>query len=353
MGKIFINKSTKNTSVGGVSPSKSNDIINKRLQELKNDLAPQKKQETSLDNIDAVIGRPNEKIIPRDLLIAAPKEWNFFPKASDEKIQEFSESIRQYGLFHNITVWARDDGKYMILGGHTRVACFDYLASTCPDEDKDHWTKIPALVYQKDQLSDIDAQRIIIVSNTNQRDISKMTKAKAYLNLLNLEKKKAFYGSYTDTMASAAAQVNLSKMGFFKYLQLLHLIPELQNLISTEQLTVSTAYHLSFMPILLQKYIFDNELYHQISHKAAEQIKKCETIADMLAKLNEINSATKYYKYQIQTRHRKTEDEEILPLWIEKNLREEITNLYSQAVIQSDFPQEIKDKLVRIMNNAN
>ena len=107
------------------------------------------------------------------------------------------------------------------------------------------------------------------------------------------------------------------------------------------------------MPILLQKYIFDNELYHQISHKAAEQIKKCETIEDMLAKLNEINSATKYYKYQIQTRHRKAEDEEILPLWIEKNLREEIINLYSQAVKQSDFPQEIKDKLVRIMNNAN
>ena len=93
MGKIFINKSTKNTSVGGVSPSKSNDIINKRLQELKNDLAPQKKQETSLDNIDAVIGRPNEKIIPRDLLIAAPKEWNFFPKARNPYSMESHISL--------------------------------------------------------------------------------------------------------------------------------------------------------------------------------------------------------------------------------------------------------------------
>lgn len=352
MGKIYSNRNSGNTSAGGVAPKMSQQIISEHIEKLKENLAPMKQQEESLDNIDAVVGRPVEKKISRDLLIAAPKEWNFFPKASDEKIQEISESIRQYGLFHNITVWAREDGKYMILGGHTRVACFDYLASTHPEEDESHWKQIPALVYSKDQITENDAKRIIIVSNTDQRDISKITKAKAYLSLFELEKEKSFYGSYVDTMASAASQVKTSRMGFFRYLQLLKLIPELQDLVSTETIPVSTAYHLSFLPNDLQKYIFQMELYKELSNKGAEQIKKCKSIPEIDDKIDELNSVAKYFKYTFQTRKKKAEGEEVLPVWVNKSQRNEVADLYIKAVQQADFPDEIKGRLIEAMSKA-
>lgn len=352
MGKIFSRRNSNNTSAGGVAPKMSQQVINEHIQRLKENLEPMQKQEESLDTIDAVVGRPIEKRISRDLLISAPKEWNFFPKATDEKIQEISESIRQYGLFHNITVWAQDDGKYMILGGHTRVACFDYLAATHPEDDAFQWKKIPALVYSKEQISETDAKRIIIVSNTDQRDISKITKAKAYLNLLKLEKEKAFYGSYIDTMSSAAEQVKTSRAGFFRYLQLLHLIPQMQNLVDTGEMPVSTAYHLSSMPDDLQKYIFDMEIYKELSNKGAEQIKKCQSIDEIDDKLDELNHATKYFKYTFQTKKKKAEGEEVLPVWVSKSHRNEIADLYIKAVQQADFPDDVKQALIETMSNA-
>ena len=324
MGKIYSNRNSGNTSAGGVAPKMSQQIISEHIEKLKENLAPMKQQEESLDNIDAVVGRPVEKKISRDLLIAAPKEWNFFPKASDEKIQEISESIRQYGLFHNSTVWAREDGKYMIFGGHTRGACLDYLASTHPEEDESHWKQIPALVYSKDQI----------------------------LSLFELEKEKSFYGSYVDTMASAASQVKTSRMGFFRYLQLLKLIPELQDLVSTETIPVSTAYHLSFLPNDLQKYIFQMELYKELSNKGAEQIKKCKSIPEIDDKIDELNSAAKYFKYTFQTRKKKAEGEEVLPVWVNKSQRNEIADLYIKAVQQADFPDEIKGRLIEAMSKA-
>ena len=93
----------------------------------------------------------------------------------------------------------------MILGGNTRVACFDFLATTDTD-NASKWANITALVYRKDQISDTDAQIIIIVSNTSQKDISPATKAKAYMNLVHLEKQKAFYGRGIPTRQAAATQ---------------------------------------------------------------------------------------------------------------------------------------------------
>ena len=112
--------------------------VGNHLQELRDKLNPKMLKEKGMDAINSVVGRPIERIISRDLLIPAPVEWDVFPKATFDKIKEMSESIRQYGLFHNITVWKQANGKYMILGGHTRVACFDYLATQeSGEEDPD------------------------------------------------------------------------------------------------------------------------------------------------------------------------------------------------------------------------
>ena len=353
MSAILSKRHSRNNSAGGVAPEKSQQKIAQHIQNLRANLTPLEKQEESLNTIDVVVGRPTEKLIPRELLIPAPEEWNFFPKASDDKIREISESIRHYGLFHNITVWAQEDGKYMILGGHTRVACFDFLASPeSGEEDTGKWTKIPALVYDKDQISATDAQRIVIVSNTDQREISVAVRSKAYMNLFQLEREKAFYGSRFDPLLSAAAQVKTSKTVFFRYLSLLKLIPELQEEVSLNNMTLMAGYHISFLPQPLQQYIYDEKIYEKITTQTAAQLKECTTIEEIKDKLRSIEQATKYYKYTFQTKSRKSIDEEVLPVFVEKNSRNEIADLYIQAVNQSDFSQDVKDKLIKVMSDA-
>ena len=353
MSAILSKRHSRNNSAGGVAPEKSQQKIAQHIQSLRANLTPLEKQEDSLNTIDVVVGRPTEKLIPRELLIPAPEEWNFFPKASDDKIREISESIRHYGLFHNITVWAQEDGKYMILGGHTRVACFDFLASPeSGEEDTGKWTKIPALVYEKNQISATDAQRIVIVSNTDQREISVAVRSKAYMNLFQLEREKAFYGSRFDPLLSAAAQVKTSKTVFFRYLSLLKLIPELQEEVSSNNMTLMAGYHISFLPQHLQQYIYGEKIYEKITTQTAAQLKECTTIEEIKDKLRSIEQATKYYKYTFQTKSRKSIDEEVLPVFVEKNSRNEIADLYIQAVNQSDFSQDVKDKLIKVMSDA-
>jgi len=338
-----------NNSAGGAFPGKTSLQIAERLAALKNDLPSMESQEVALDNIDAVVGRPEEKMIPRDMLIPAPEEWNFFPKASIDKIMEMSESIKQYGLLHNITVWAQDDGSYMILGGHTRVACYEYLATT--DDNPNKWAKIPALVYGKNQLSETDAKRIVIVSNTDQRDLSAAMKSKSYMALLKLEKQKAFYGNYFNSRESAASQANVSQTVFYRYLCLSKLIPELQQEIEGSLLFMA-GFHLSYLPKQLQKYLYTSGAYRTITSQAAAQLKKCTTLEELKKKLYDINHASKYYKYTVQTRIQKTVDEEVLPLFIKKDSRNEIADLYIQAVDKMDYPPNVKKKLIKIMSNA-
>lgn len=351
MDKFTRKRGGTNPSAGGAFPEESQ--LNNYIRELKESVSPMEKQESSLDTIDAIVGRPQEQQIPRELLIPAPEEWNIFPKASLEKIREMSESIRQYGLFHNITVWKQPDGKYMILGGHTRVACFDYLSEEETDEQAvSKWREIPALVYGSDQIQENDAHRIFIVSNTDQREISIKTKAKAYACLFQLEKEKAFYGSHIDSMASAAAQANTSKSGFFRYLSLLKLIPELQDAVSNGKLTLMVGYYLSLLDKELQQYIYNQELYLSMSTQTASQLRDCETLEDMKNKLYIISHAAKYYKYNIQTRKQKPAGKDVLPIFVDKDTRNETANLYIEAVTQSNFEQDVKDRLIGMMKDA-
>lgn len=319
---------------------------------VKNSNVPMKDNGKCFNVLNEKVGKPDERLISRELLIPAPSGWNCFPKATKAKIREISESIRQYGLFHNITVWEQADGSYMILGGHTRVACFDYLAGQDNGDLNTKWSQIPALVYAKNQLTDIDAQRIIILSNTDQRELSAMTKARAYMNLLKLEKEKAFYGRYVDSMESAAALADVSRAGFYQYLCLLKLIPELQEAVDSGEMPMKVGFNISGLEEKLQRYIYDEHIFERISVQAAAEIGKCETVNELKNKLDKIENATKYYKYKVITKHQKPSDEEILPIFVKKHERNQIADLYIKAVLQSDFSAELSDKLVSIMENA-
>lgn len=339
----------RNSSAGGIGDGAA---LQQSIEAMRKKIQEQPKQEEQLTDVDAFVGRPEEKIIPRGLLIPAPDEWNFFPPASDAKIIEVSESIRQYGLFHNITVWEQDNGQYMILGGHTRVACFKYLSQN-PDEGEDSskWDSIPALVYKKDQITKEDAQRIIIVSNTDQRQISTAVRAESYKRLFELEKKNSFYGRHYRADIASAAMAKVPLTSFYRYLSLLKLISPMQQKLDENEISLMVAYYLSFLPDNLQQYVFDKGLYEGMSVKTAEQIKSCSSVDEIEEKLVAINNAPKYYKYTIQTRVQKPRDKEVVPFFAPKGKKDECLNLLIQTIEASNIcSQEQKEMLLSSLN---
>ena len=337
--------------VDALLPNKGANDLTSQLEELAKNMDPMSKQEKSLDAIDVITGRPMEKLIPRELLDAAPADWNFFPAANANKIIEMSESIRNYGLFHNITVWEKEDGRYMILGGHTRVACFDYLANN-DEADSARWTQIPALVYKKDQITEVDARRIIVVSNIDQRELSISTKAKAYKEIYKLEKEQAFYGGGFNSRKAAAAQAGVSDSMFYRHLRLLELIPELQKEVDEDNIGPVVGYNISFLSDELQHYIYDKRIFAEMTPQAAAQLKDCKTIEEVEEKIQNIKQTTKYYKYTYQTRKQKTATEEVLPLIIKKDSRNEVADLYIEAVSQANLAADVKKQLIDYMNEA-
>ena len=351
MGSIA-DRDNNNKSAGSVGGDTLGGVDDK-LARLRQSMAPMEKQQKALDNIDIVVGRPKEQVIRKERLVPAKDEWNFFPSASDDKIIEMCKSIVQYGLLHNITVWEQPDGKYMILGGHTRVACFHHLYSTAKtDEERNRWGSIPALVYAYDQLTETDARRIIIVSNTDQRELSKSSKSKAYMELLKLEKQKAFYGASIDTYESAAQQAGTSKSMLSRYLNLLNLIPELQEAVDRDTITMMAGYHMSMLPKEIQAWLYESGEFLTLTTQAAKQLKGSSTVDEAKRKLEQINSQQKYFKYQIQTRIQKDADSDILPAFVPKGERSKFADLYMEAVRQANFPDEEKQALLAIMEKA-
>ena len=307
------------------------------------DTVPQEENETpQVEQLNKVVGEPTEMDVQLQLLKKVPEEWNCFPAASTDDIIKMCASIEKYGLLHRITLWEKD-GEYIVLGGNTRAACYSYLYSQTEDEK---YSSIPALVYKNAQLTEIDAHRIFIVSNTDQRKMSAMTISRAYSDLLKLEKKKAFYGSGRFARDAAAEQAGVGHSSFARYLHLLQLYPSLAAEIDSGALAVRTAYELSFLDMEIQKYIYDNAIYLDLSIQAAKRIRGSKNIEELKQTLKELDEAPKYYKYQISTKIKKPSGKDIVPLFVEKERKQEFIDRFKQAITESNYDENLKKELL-------
>ena len=302
--------------------------------------------EKKLSELNSVVGVPVEREIPLSSLIPPPSDWaDIFKKADKKDIEKMAASIYRYGLLHRITLWENANEKYMILGGSTRAAAFRFLYSTTKDEK---WAKIPAKVYAPNQIDKIDAKRIFIVSNTDQRQMTTKNIAQAYYSLIKLEKERAFYGSGIFSRDAAAKQANVSPTTFTNYLKLIKLISPLLEEIDKGTLPMTVAYELAFLPDDLQQYIFDCEYFHDLKRRTAKKIRRsAKTPADIDEILSESDSTQNIFKYQIEMPQKLPADCEILPLFVSKENKSEILQQLRQAVNDSNFSDDVKNNLLK------
>ena len=344
-----IDVDVKNPAVG--STEIGNDVQDEtqnKLNDLMMQISKPEETENNLDSLNSVVGLPLEKDVEINNLILPPSDWsNIFKKVSEDDVKKMAASIYRYGLLHRITLWERDDNKYMILGGSTRYSAYRYLHKITSEEK---WSEIPAKIYTRSQIDEIDAERIFIISNTDQRQMSTLNITNAYYNLIKLEKKKAFYGSGIFVRDAAAKQANVSPTTFNNYLKLIDLLPELIDKIDTEKLKMTAAYEIAFLPEKLQKYIFDKKYYLNLNRRTAKKIhNNAKTQKDIDDIISKENSAPTLFKYNIEFNEKLPDDCEILPLVVNKDDKVEIINLLYQAVSSSNFSNEVKNKLLGIL----
>lgn len=291
----------------------------------------------SLKGIEEITGTAREEIVACNKLIPAPDEWqSIFPKATDETLAKMAVSIRQYGLLHRITVWERDNG-YMILGGHTRAACFGYLLKLTGE---DRYSTIPARIFSKDQISEVDAHRIFVISNTDQRSLSAKAISSAYAELMKLEKRKAFYGSGISTRDSAARQLGITAGTLSRYLRLQDLVEPLMDAVSNKELSLSAAVQISMMPHRLQQHVYETGEYIGMTRTQAKEILEAKNEEEIDAVLKRKKEPS--YRYTVTSQHEKKDNEEIISLIVRKGMRQVIAD----AVEGSNLETEVKKILL-------
>ena len=137
-------------------------------KEPKESTVEQKDRQDIDERISVLYPSHYERQIPLEQLFPAPDAWNFFPKPDHETMQRLMQSILDYGLLHPAIVWQQEDGRYMILGGHTRYRALKMLLQLFP-ERADDLRAMRCNVYDHDKLDENEARQIIIMDNTTQR----------------------------------------------------------------------------------------------------------------------------------------------------------------------------------------
>ena len=310
--------------------------------------------QVATENIEEVVGQAYDKDIETSLLIKAKPEWDLFPAPSRDTVYRMAASIDQYGLLHRITVWEQPDGRYMILGGHTRFEAFKWLAD---NTHKPEYDAIPARVYRADQLTDDDAHRIFLVSNTDQRTLSASVIANAYMDLLKLEKEHAFYGSGIYSRAAAAKQAEVSESTFALYLSFRKLIPELRQALDNKDLAVWPANSLSKLGEDLQHHLFDahNDLCRdkRLSKDLGKALQACDSVQSIDETIEKWQNRTQVYTYRLSSHVKMDKNETILPVLVPKAARQSVKKILIEYADMLDLDDTAKKRFLSALTSSD
>lgn len=213
---------------------------------------------------------PSSHDIDIDLLELdrAPAEWNFFEIPDVETLKLIAKSIYYQGQLAPALVWKQPNGRYMILGGHTRFLVLNFLMESYPDESE-RFSKMRCHVYDYEQLNEATARFIIITNNMTQRaKESTQSQVQSIVQAIELQKeiKKDVWGELKGRSIDVVAKAfgfSVSKVG--RIYQLRKLVPGMMKLLEDRIITEADARKFSAMTEDVQQYLLDNNTYQKLS----------------------------------------------------------------------------------------
>lgn len=205
--------------------SKLNDITDKKIQALK------EKQKKNLSSVAAnsLFNLSDENItvsqLELDKLFNAPDKWNFYRPLNEQKFKELIGSILENGLLEPIIVWEQPKG-YMILAGHNRTRAFKELNLKYPGTK---YNKISAYIKKQNELTEEQAQTIIIDTNFVQRELSSLEKTKSIVTKYNFLKNNKIGLHSSNIAKEISEEFKLTERQVYRYYKLENLIDEFLN----------------------------------------------------------------------------------------------------------------------------
>ena len=200
-----------------------------------------------MESFDDLFGGSPVQEVGAEQIINAPLEelYEFkdhpFRVVDDEKMEETTESIRQYGVLVPGIARPRAGGGYELIAGHRRKHGSERAGKT----------EMPIIVRN---YSDDEATIIMVDSNIQREDILPSEKAKAYkmkYEAMKHQGKKS--GRNTLDEVGEAAGENAKKVQ--RYIWLARLSDELLELVDTKKLGFSQGVDISFLSQEAQQWV--------------------------------------------------------------------------------------------------
>ena len=213
----------------------------------------------------------------------------------NEKMQELSESIKEYGVSQPVIVRKKENGRYEMISGHRRKRASELAG------------KEDILAIIKD-LTDEEATILMVDSNENQREeVLPSEKAFAYKMKLEAIKRQGERKDLTsapvvqksDNMTSrerVAEESGESREQIRRYIRLTELIPEILDMVDEKKIAFRPAVEISYLSEDNQYVLLDVMQFSDITPSLAQAIhmKKLEQEGKLDAdKIEELMSQEK------------------------------------------------------------
>lgn len=235
---------------------------------MSNSIKPGSAEKIRLNKFDDLFGTAaeqdtsSEKIINALLADLHTFKDHPFRVVDDEKMEETTESIRQYGVLVPGIARPRAGGGYEIIAGHRRKRGSELAGKT----------EMPIIVRN---YTDDEATIIMVDSNIQREDILPSEKARAYkmkFEAMKHQGKKG--GKYTlDEVGEAAGESGKTVQ---RYIWLSRLNDSLLEMVDNKKLGIVQGIDLSFLPVGMQEWVQEYLMEHQanVSNSQSAQLKE-------------------------------------------------------------------------------
>lgn len=196
-------------------------------------------KEIQLTSYDDLLGINSEESEDTEKIIIAPltELYTFkdhpFRVVDDEKMEETTESIRQYGVLMPGIARPRAEGGYELIAGHRRKRGSELAGRS----------EMPIIVRN---YTDDEATIIMVDSNIQREDILPSEKAKAYkmkFEAMKHQGSKAEKNTYDEVGEAAGDNGKMVQ----RYIRLAELIPELLNMVDEKKLGFISGVDISYL----------------------------------------------------------------------------------------------------------
>ena len=167
-----------------------------------------------------------------------PSSYNPRKNFDETSLAELAESIRQQGVLQPVGVRPIEENRYEVIFGERR-----YRASLMAGLET-----IPAVIYE---VTDEVAEEMAVTENLQRKDVTPIEEANAYQKLIE---------SCRHDIKSLAVQFGKSEDYIRTRLKFTTLIPEIANLLETDEITISVASEICRYGEDIQREVYERHL---------------------------------------------------------------------------------------------